>query len=266
MLFFSDLHIHTTASRCCDCVEQTPDIVVPLLVGKGYRKIGFADHLWGSEKVIPSAFYASQDGSRQLEMFDYIHSRDWGVEVLVGCEADMVAPNMFGITPEFKERLDYVVMATNHFHMVDFVRQPREKTPRALAEHMLEFFISAAESGLPDILVHPFFPYGYVEMYDQTIASLADSELFDALSVAAENHVGIEINKCYLPNPQSGRCFDLETPLRVLSLAKDAGCKFTLGSDSHSLETFVVQDKLQAIGELIGLTADDIHPLARVYE
>jgi histidinol phosphatase-like PHP family hydrolase len=263
MIFHSDMHIHSFLSVCCHDERQTPENIVPLLTGKGYKKIGFADHLWVSEKVVPSSFYASQDGSKHLEMFDYIHSRNWDIEVLVGCEADMVAPDMFGITPEFKERLDYVVMSTNHFHMADFVQQPREKTPRALAEHMLEFFVSAAKSGLPDILVHPFFPYGYVEMYDQTIASLADSELFDAFSVAAENQIGIEINKCYLPNPCSDRCFDLETPLRILSLAKDAGCQFTLGSDSHSLETFVLQEKLQALGESIGLTADDIHPLAR---
>jgi histidinol phosphatase-like PHP family hydrolase len=129
---------------------------------------------------------------------------------------------------------------------------------------MLNFFISAAESGIPDILVHPFFPFGYVGLYDKAIAGLSDSELFDAFSIAAENGVGIEINRCYLPKPQAGRFFSLETPLRVLSIAKDAGCLFTLGSDSHNLEGFELLEKLQTLAASIGISQEDIHPLARI--
>jgi len=175
----------------------------------------------------------------------------------------MVAPGIFGMTSEFKSRLDYVVMATNHFHMRDFVKQPCEKTPEGLARHMLSFFISAAQSGIPDILVHPLFPFGYVELYDKAIASLSDAELIDAFSIAATNGIGIEINKCYLPNPQANRFFSLETPFRVLSLAKRAGCSFTLGSDSHSIEGFDVLGKLQCLAKSLNLSAENIHPLAR---
>jgi histidinol phosphatase-like PHP family hydrolase len=129
---------------------------------------------------------------------------------------------------------------------------------------MLKFFISAANSGLPDILVHPFFPYNYVELYDKSIASLSDAEILDAFSIAAENNIGIEINKCYLPNPQYEYFFSLETPLRILNLAKQAGCLFTLGSDSHSIASFGVLDKLQALAESLELTEENIHPLAKI--
>ena len=238
MIFFSDMHIHSFASVCCEEEKQTPENIVPLLAGKGYKKIGFTDHVWISKDVEPSHFYKTQNGDRHIELFDFIHSCKWEIEVLVGCEADMIAPGVFGITPEFKEKMDYVGMATDHFHMTNFVQQPEEKTPECLAQHMLKFFISAVKSGIPDILFHPFFPYGYIEIYDKSVATLSDAELLDAFSIAAANNIGIEINKCYLPKPQLDRCFSLETPMRILTLAKQAGCTFVLGSDAHRSESF----------------------------
>ena len=264
MIFLSDMHIHSFASVCCQDDRQTPENIVPLLAGHGYKKIGFADHVWISKDIEPSHFYKTQNGERHIELFKFIHSCKWEIEVLVGCESDMIAPGVFGITPEFKEKMDYVVMATDHFHMTNFVEQPEDKTPEGLAKHMLKFFISAAKSGLPDILVHPFFPYNYVELYDKSIASLSDAEILDAFSIAAENNIGIEINKCYLPNPQYEYFFSLETPLRILNLAKQAGCLFTLGSDSHSIASFGVLDKLQALAESLELTEENIHPLAKI--
>jgi len=264
MIFRSDMHIHSFASVCCQDEKQTPENIVPLLAQNGYKKIGFTDHVWISKDVEPSHFYKTQNGERHLELLNFIHSCKWEIEVLVGCETDMVAPGVFGISEEFKEKMDYVVMATDHFHMTNFVEQPEKKTPECLGQHMLKFFISAAKSGIPDILVHPFFPYGYVELYDKSIASLSDAEILDAFGVAASNNIGIEINKCYLPNPQYERFFSLETPLRILTLAKQAGCTFTIGSDAHSLGSFGVLEKLQTLAESLELTEKDIHPIAKV--
>ena len=263
MIFFSDLHIHTTASVCSHDEEQIPENIIPLLAGRGFKKIGFTDHIWVSKDVAPSRFYKTQSGAKHLELKKFIASRKWETEVLVGCEADMIAPGIFGMTPEFKARIDYVVMSTNHFHMTRYVEQPVEKTPEALAQHMLKFFVSAAKSGIPDIMAHPFFPFGYIEFYDKAIASLSDTELLDAFSIAAANKIGIEINRCCLPNPKAGRFFSLETPMRVLTLAKKAGCTFTLGSDSHHLANFDVLDKLQSLAESLSLNAENIHPLAK---
>jgi len=264
MIFFSDMHIHTFASVCCQDENQIPENIVPLLGNMGYKKIGFVDHIWISKDVDPSHFYKTQNGATHVELFDFVHSHKWDIEVLVGCETDMVAPGVFGITPEFKEKMDYVVMATDHFHMTNFVQQPEEKTPECLAQHMLKFFISAAKSGIPDVLVHPFFPYGYIDLYDKSIASLSDAELLDAFAIAASNNIGIEINKCYLPNSKGGCLFSLETPLRILTLAKQAGCTFTIGSDSHSLKSFDVLGKLQCLAKSLGLSEGNIHPLAKI--
>ncbi|MDD5597311.1 MAG: PHP domain-containing protein [Victivallaceae bacterium] len=263
MIFYSDMHIHTTASTCCDSKVQTPENIIPIMIDKGYKKIGFTDHIWYSDEVRPSKFYSSQNGDRHLQLHKFIHSHKWEIEVLAGCEADMKAPGIFGITAELKDKLDYVTMATDHFHMKGFVMQPSEETPAGVARHMVAFFVSAAKSGLPDILAHPFFPYGYTDLYDAAVNSLSDAEIIDVFSIAASNNIGIEINKCYFPHPQYKRFFSLETPVRILTLAKSAGCKFTLGSDAHSPDGFKVLDKLQTFAKSLGLSEKDIHPLAK---
>jgi histidinol phosphatase-like PHP family hydrolase len=264
MIIDSDMHIHTVASMCCHDEQQIPKNIIPLLKNKGYKKIGFTDHIWLSKDIESSSFYQHQDGTKQLELYDFIHSRDWDIDVLVGCEADMVAPGVFGITAEFKEKMDYVVMATDHFHMKNFVRQPESETPECLAQHMLNFFIPAAQSGLPDILVHPLFPFSYLELYDKAIDSLSDAEIIDAFSIAAANDIGIEINGCYLSSAKMNHCFSLDTPIRLLSLAKQAGCTFTIGSDAHSLESFEILDKLQHFAQFLGLSKKNIHRLANI--
>ena len=264
MKFLSDMHIHTTLSSCCKDEDQIPDNIVPLLAAKGYKKIGFADHVWVPDNLDGYFFYENQRGERHLKLKEYIQSRDWEIEVLVGCETDMVAPGIFGMTPEYKEKVDYIIMATNHFHMKGLIAQPEDETPEALAKHMIEFFVSAASSKIPDILVHPFFPFGFVEQYDKAAESISDNEFIDAFAIAAENNIAIELNQCFLGTKASAAKFSLSTPVRILSLAKVAGCKFSFGSDSHSLKGFDVQDKLQAFAEQLDLNEEDIHELAKV--
>jgi histidinol phosphatase-like PHP family hydrolase len=125
---------------------------------------------------------------------------------------------------------------------------------------MMKFLESGARCGLIDILAHPCLPLGFMEVYDEVIASVPDNHFLDAFSLAAANNIGIEINAGFLP--RSGRNFSLETPTRVLSLAKQAGCKFTFGSDSHSLENLHWVLYLEVFVESLGLTQDDILPLA----
>lgn len=263
MNIFSDMHIHTDRSLCCRSPEQTVDNIIGILTKNGMKKIGFADHLWHSDTVEPSEWYKSMNGSANLELHNYIHSHSWDIEIMVGCEADTRAPGVFGITPDLREKLDYVVMSASHFHMRSFVEQPKDLTPRGIADHLLKFFKSAAASRLTDAIVHPLFPFGFDQMYESSIAAMSDNELCDALHVAAENGVGIEINQCSIPNPDLNRNFSLEVPVRIFELAKQAGCKFTFGSDSHAPKEFETLLKMQYFADKLELTEDDLHPIAK---
>ncbi|KKR04421.1 MAG: hypothetical protein UT30_C0008G0043 [Candidatus Uhrbacteria bacterium GW2011_GWF2_39_13] len=264
MRILSDLHIHTSASPCCHDKEQTIENITEATKNMGLKKIGFADHVWVSDMYKPSGFYNKQSGEEHLKLKEIAQSRDWGIEVLVGCEADMIAPGKFGITDDFKRQMDYVLLSSDHFHMKDFVEQPENSDSRTLGRHMLKFFISAAESGMGDILAHPFFPYGFIDMYDTAMASISDAELFDACAVAAAKNTGIEINPCYLPNAAKNRFFSIETPVRFLAIAKEAGCKFTFGSDAHGIKELEAVKDFQYFIDALGLQAKDIHDMANI--
>ena len=266
MQILSDLHIHTTLSSCCADPAQTPENILSLLSGRGFRKIAFTDHLWENPSVPPSPWYATQGSARILRMADSARkaAKEHSMTLLIACETDMCAPGKFGITPQIREKFDFVQMASDHFHMREFVEQPEEATPEKLAKHMMKFFRSAVLSGLADVLVHPMMPLGSEGIYDRTAELISDQEFLDAFALAAERGIGIEINAAILCANRMRKLYDPDSYLRVLSLARDAGCRFTFGSDSHSRLAFEQYALIGETADALSLTEEQIHPLARL--
>jgi histidinol phosphatase-like PHP family hydrolase len=263
-----DLHIHTYLSTCCaDPENQRPGKIVALAKSMGLKTIGFSDHIWTNKKVKPSPWYAMQNETNLTLLREDLGRADTeGIRVLVGCEADTKSPGQFTIDKDLAESLDYVLLSCDHFHLKDFVQPPWAKAPRDIADHMINFFCSAVQSGLATIIPHPFKPYGFLHKYDDIIASIDDEELLEAFSMASEIGVAIEITLGFFPI-RTGKWFwkrdmwSLETPVRILTLAKQAGCKFTLGSDAHHPGTQKMLFDLKKIIDLAGITQEDIHSL-----
>lgn len=137
-----DFHVHTTFSDCCSDERQIPEIILPELVRHGIRRVGFADHIWANPAFAPNDFYRPQTFERIKRLREILKSLpDYGIKIYVGCEAEMLAPGKFGITPELAEQLDIVVLATDHFHFKGIVEQPRSESPRDIGVHMLEFLL-----------------------------------------------------------------------------------------------------------------------------
>ncbi len=264
-----DLHIHTYLSSCChEKATQRPRQILAAAEKMGLKTVGFLDHMWQNPNIKPSDWYQPQGKEQITFLRKDLESVTSPVNILIGCEADTIAPGKFTITREFAESLDYVGLSCSHFHMTEIVQQPKDKSPRALGEHLLTFFISAATSGLATVIVHPFYPMGSEELYDDAIASLSDAQLIDAFSTAAEQNVALEITTAFLPpvkevKGKSTTVWSLETPLRFLSLAKDAGCKFTFGSDAHSLESMTQLMKLEVFRNQLNLSGEDIAQIAK---
>lgn len=231
-----DLHIHTYLSACCnDKAHQTPHNILQRAMDLGLNTIGFADHVWVHPELTPNSWYQSQD-ARQIENLRLdLGKEDFPLRILVGCEAETVAPGKFGITPDFAESLDFVLLACSH----DPECLPSSRTPRAVADRLMCFFRSAVQSGLADAIPHPFFQPGYLEIYDATIAAISDEEFLDVFGMAARRGVALEITTAFLPPSKGGfplrSEWTLDTPLRMLSLARQAGCHFIFGSDAHEL-------------------------------
>jgi histidinol phosphatase-like PHP family hydrolase len=257
-----DLHVHTYISACCsEKKRHIPSAILALAEQMGISTIGFADHVWVNPDLKPSNWYRPQDESQITRLRADLKTVSTRLRVLVGCEAEMIAPGKFGITRAFAETLDFVLLACSHFHMTDFVAQPPSATPAALAKHMLEFFRSAVSSGLATSIPHPLLPCGHMDQFDAAIAALSDAELQDAVGLAAERGVALEITTGFIPKADSK--FSIETPIRFLALAKRAGCKFTFGSDAHTPEVQKRLPELMEIVQALGLTEEDLLPLVR---
>jgi len=257
-----DLHMHTYLSACCsDRANHRPAPILALAREMGLSTLGFADHLWMHPDLEPSSWYRPQDASQVSRLRADLASISTPLRVLVGCEAETIAPGKFSITPDFAESLDFVLLAASHFHMDSLVAQPRSYAPQHLGPHALDFFLAAVRSGLATSIPHPFFPVGHHDAFDVAVAFLSDAQLFDAFSLAAERSVAVEITLAFLPRPD--RVFSIETPLRLLSIARDAGCFFTLGSDAHAPDAQRRFPELMTFVETLALTDDDLLPLVR---
>lgn len=262
MQLTADLHIHTTLSACCSDPGQTIGKCVPLLAEKGLKKIAFTDHIWRNPAVPPSPWYAPQDGTAILALADEIRKKDHSIQVLAGCEADMIAPDKIGITKDFCEKMDLVLLATDHFHMRGFMEDLPPCEAEKIAPYMMRFFRAGATCGLADILVHPLIPLGpFLNILPQIMENVSESELDESLRMAAENNVALELNGACLHKLESLGYYDCY--LHTMRTAKKAGCKFTFGSDSHSLNSFYVHDIISRFADDLALTEDDLHDLMK---
>jgi len=263
MLIDHDLHIHTTLSTCCQDPMQTPQEIIRSCERLGLRTIGFTDHVWQNPHLKPDAWYAPQGPVRFNSLNSALAQIETPLRVLRGCEADTLAPGKYSITSQFAETLDYVILAANHFHMKRTVSQPAEFTPAGVGKHMLLMFRSAVQSGFATIIPHVLIPMGWISCYDRAIAAISDTQLLDTFHLAAAAGVGIEITPSYLP-PEGSTTekWSIETPVRVLSLAKLAGCRFVFGSDAHSIDRLEQVKLLDYFVRELDLTGNDIHPIA----
>jgi histidinol phosphatase-like PHP family hydrolase len=258
-----DLHIHTYLSACChDKGNQRPANIVAVAQTLGLKTIGFADHVWSNRQIEPSSWYRPQD-ERQIERLRHdLRSVSSPVRILVGCEADTVAPGRFSVTREFATTVDYVGLSCSHLHLKDLVQQPADNTPEAVGCLLMDLFTSGIDSGVATLIVHPFFPFGFEAVFDRAIASLTDAQFLDAFGLAADRHVALEITISFIP-PQPATPWSIDTPIRVLTLAKQAGCRFTLGSDAHELVRMRGILGLEPLLRQLDLAPTDFAPIVR---
>ncbi|MBQ6473113.1 MAG: PHP domain-containing protein [Victivallales bacterium] len=264
MTYTIDTHIHTHAlSDCCEDPLMTIENIARLLASRGFRAMAVTDHVWDNPAIPCNEFYRLHPARGVLKQCAEIHSGKYPLKVLAGCEADMRAPGEFGITPALKEKLDLVILSTNHFHMREFVEQPRPATPANLGKSMAAFFRSGVCSGLADILAHPLFPIGYEELFDQTIATFSDEELVALCGEAAIRKIALEINAGVLHSIEKHGCSQ-ESYLRIFTLARQIGCRFTFGSDAHCLADFDEIQRCETFAKQAGITPSlliDIPPM-----
>jgi len=252
-----DLHVHTHLSACCgDRERQRPASILKLAEEMGVGTIGFADHIWVNPSVEPSEWYRPQDGSQTARLREELLSVSTTVRALVGCEAEMAGPGRIGMTPEYARTLDFVLLSCSHLHMKGFVEQPASDDPADVGRHLVRLFRAGVTSGIPTSIAHPFLPLGHIERLDAIVSSISDEEFLEVFGLAAERNVALEVTVGFLVSP--GGRFSQETPVRFLSLAKKAGCRFTFGSDAHDPAGQRRLPELVRLVEAVGIEEKEI--------
>lgn len=137
-----------------------------------------------------------------------------------------------------------------------FVKNPFNEWPSYLADFLVESFDSLMEheelhkilKTTPVSIAHPFQPVGYGQYEEEMLTLIPDETFARLFKKAAALGVGLEINPA---------C-DAPQLIRMNKIAKEQGCKFTLGSDTHSVAGADRIFKTDLATEALGLTEQDM--------
>lgn len=237
--FDHDLHIHSNLSSCCKDPEQTKENILQYAKKNKLSTICITDHYWDSSVPGASPWYQKQN-YEHINQIKPLPGEE-GIRFLFGCESEMDRNMTLGIPPERFDDFDFIIIPTTHMHM-PFVRpEDDDGTPRARAELWVKRLDAFLQKDLP------FHKIGIAhlscclilhkkprEEYLQALDLIPTAEMERLFARAAELGVGIELNKDDMTFTES----EQESILRMFRIAKAAGCKFYLGSDSHSQAYF----------------------------
>lgn len=238
----TDLHIHTFHSPCGQD-EMLPVDIVRTAIKRGLATIAITDH-----------FYPFTDGT----MFERIQSdlRKAGmmndcIEILFGCEVEIMGPGRTAGYPELTEQLDFIMAGATHFQNKGITDLPQGLGTRETAEYVLKVFEYAV--GLPwvNVIAHPFFIHPIV-CSGEVVNSLTEDDLLPPLKLARDNNVAMEISRRIFHTPEQ-----LTFARRFYPLCKEAGLRFTTGSDAHCLADIGNVHVLEPALTEFGLTEKD---------
>jgi len=212
-LIQADWHIHTALSDC-GSPEATPEAIIEAARAAGLAAIGLTDHV-----IYPQ--HRSRPGRTRGNLPKDLK----GLSVYIGCEADMFSPTRMSIDRDFASGLDYVIMSASHLHLPE-VEKPGPLDPRTMADLIVQLTLAAINSGLADIICHPFGVPESPFTFQEIVGEVKRAELVSVGEAAARAGVAIELNPRYLR-----RAPDAASWLFLCLL--DTGVKLAVNSDAH---------------------------------
>lgn len=258
-----DFHIHTSLSVCAKetaTVEHYFNVAQRL----GLNKIGFSDHFWDSSFDAPNDFYRTQDYEHVSRLKPMLENAPEGLNVYFGCEAEYDPKRRdVGITEETAEKFDFIIVPNSHTHMMmpkDFY-EPYEKH----AEFMIESYNNILDSKVSKYITamaHPFMavacPYNNGILIDM-IPDDTYKRLFDK---TANKGIAFEINISSM-HGKTKEQIEALSQIRIFRLAKQCGCKFLFGTDSHNDQRHSSFSNAEFVAEILELKETDIADIAR---
>lgn len=256
-----DFHIHSTVSSCCKDEKQTPEAILNYAKESGYKKVCLTNHFW-DERVeseadwIDDHYFAPVCSVLPLP-------QDENVQFLFGAETDMDYNFVFGVSKERLDSFDFITVATTHMHLVGNTVKTKIETPEEAARLWLERNEALLKMDLPWHkigIAHLTCGHIFGGRTPEVIRLLDDEKLYEFFSDCAKKQLGIELNMKTLNMSDE----DKAILLHPYYVAKDCGCKFYLGSDSHKLSALQdVKENFENVITLLDLKETDKFELCR---
>ena len=250
-----DFHIHTFLSCCSDDEGQLPPAILEIAKARGLKQICITDHYW--DETVPCNTLVNHWYNHHNTALISEHlplPKDDKVDFLFGCEGDMDSDNRIGISKEKYDRFGFIIVSTTHFHHMGRTPAWEDMSNAGVAKRWIDRFDAVLNSDLPfhkTGIAH--LTCGLINMKSradllETLNLIPNDELERLFSKAKDVGIGIELNGDDMKYADD----EADTILRFYRIAKNCGCKFYLGSDSHSRDAFVgVDDAFErAIGHL----------------
>lgn len=261
-----DLHIHSYISPCLGHdVRQTPEAILSYGLSSDFRLVCVTDHI-ADRKVETPCWNWAQDsldlerGRKLLPLPQSDYCR-----FLLGMEVDMDYMGNFCVSKEEMESFDFLILAPSHLHMGGFTIDKKvvDDSAEAHKKYYLERMDQILKADLPfekcglahftTCLVCPKEPIRVFELF-------SDGEYEEMFGRVAEKGMGVELNFREEWNIYQKKK-EREEILRPFRIAKKMGCRFYLGSDSHSPEEFWGQRAFfEQVVDLLNLQEEDKFP------
>ncbi len=246
-----DFHIHSTVSPCCHDENQTPEAILKYAKENNFQKVCLTNHLW-DENVKSEAEW--HEGQRFCCLESVLPlPKDENADFLFGAEIDMDYNFVLGVSPERYNVFDFMVISTTHLHLAGNTVREKIQTPAEAAEHWVLRFGKLLKKDLPwhkTGIAHLTCGHIFKGRTPEVISLINDETLYGLFSDSAQKGMGIELNtKTIFASEEEKNIL-----LRPYYIAKDCGCKFYLGSDSHKGEALKgAKDNFERIITLLDL-------------
>ncbi|MBE6569393.1 MAG: hypothetical protein E7658_04130 [Ruminococcaceae bacterium] len=250
-----DIHIHSMKSYCSGNPAQNPAALLAYAEKNGYRTLCVTDHMWDSAVPGASDWYAGQSYEHISENLPLPQSDK--VKFLFGCETELKWDMTLGISPAVMDKLDWFIIPTTHMHIGGFtvggdegIEERAELWCKRL-ETVLDMDLPFHKIGIAHLTCEHICRGHHLEVLDL----IPHSEYHRLFAKAAKVGVGIELN--FYSLDLTGEA--LETTLLPYRIAKEEGCKFYFGSDSHhpDEQMHTSKENFEHIVDLLELKEDD---------
>ena len=246
---YSDLHVHTRHSK--DCHDERATFMTLAKCGRAHKiAIGFADHLDARHFPMEDLCFREENIGAYLEEFD--EARSQYPEITLGVEMEYYPdrPDLMELTLDWLDRhrkdLDRV-LGSAHFvfgnHAITWPPHMERLVGKRTFEEILDEYLrgerAMVESGLADCLTHADVVFrGCAGVYDIDAGTRARGEvdIVDLCRVAMSRAMAIEFN---LLGILDGTDRGTSPPWKMIEQLIREGAEVYVGSDAHSVETFL---------------------------